>query len=113
MERASSGSRSRINSVEPLMSANSAVTVLRSNRPLGRWFSEWRRAPAAESEAGRIFGAAFRATLRQRSGAPATESHPLRIVEAAGVAAHLSRPLLKLDVLCLSGCFSTPPYVGG
>src|SRR5579864_345778 len=28
--RASSGSRSRINSVEPLMSANSAVTVLRS-----------------------------------------------------------------------------------
>src|ERR1700720_4824291 len=30
MARASSGSRSRINSVEPLMSANSAVTVLRS-----------------------------------------------------------------------------------
>ena len=28
--RASSGSRSSINSVEPLMSANSAVTVLRS-----------------------------------------------------------------------------------
>src|SRR5215469_6462520 len=28
--RASSGSRSRINSVEPLISANSAVTVLRS-----------------------------------------------------------------------------------
>src|SRR5260370_14972215 len=28
--RASSGSRSRINSVEPLMSANSAVTILRS-----------------------------------------------------------------------------------
>src|SRR6266851_7252830 len=28
--RASSGSRSRINSIEPLMSANSAVTVLRS-----------------------------------------------------------------------------------
>jgi hypothetical protein len=28
--RASSGSRSRISSVEPLMSANSAVTVLRS-----------------------------------------------------------------------------------
>src|SRR5690349_16510156 len=31
MARASSGSRSRINSVEPLMSANSAVTVLRSS----------------------------------------------------------------------------------
>src|SRR6266851_5766679 len=30
MARASSGSRSRINSVEPLISANSAVTVLRS-----------------------------------------------------------------------------------
>src|SRR5216684_1804091 len=30
MARASSGSRSRINSVQPLMSANSAVTVLRS-----------------------------------------------------------------------------------
>src|SRR5271163_1680524 len=30
MARASSGSRSSINSVEPLMSANSAVTVLRS-----------------------------------------------------------------------------------
>src|SRR5713101_9009045 len=30
IERASSGSRSSINSVEPLMSANSAVTVLRS-----------------------------------------------------------------------------------
>src|SRR6516164_1680512 len=30
MARASSGSRSSINSIEPLMSANSAVTVLRS-----------------------------------------------------------------------------------
>src|SRR5262249_39318404 len=30
MVRASSGSRSSINSIEPLMSANSAVTVLRS-----------------------------------------------------------------------------------
>src|SRR5713226_4984846 len=30
IERAASGSRSSINSVEPLMSANSAVTVLRS-----------------------------------------------------------------------------------
>src|SRR5713101_6467645 len=80
--------------------------LYRANRPLGRWFSEWRRAPAAESEADWIFGAAFRATLRHRSGALATKSHPLRIVEAAGVAEHVSRPLMKLDVLCLSGCFS-------
>jgi hypothetical protein len=72
--------------------------LYRANRPLGRWFGEWRRAPAAESEADWIFGAAFRATLRHRSGALATESHPLRIVEAAGVAAHVSRPLMKLDV---------------
>src|SRR5262249_1008206 len=37
MARASSGSRSSINSIEPLMSANNAVTVLRSpSRFLGR-----------------------------------------------------------------------------
>jgi hypothetical protein len=35
MARASSGSRSSINSIDPLMSANSAVTVLRSSSVAG------------------------------------------------------------------------------
>src|SRR5260370_40079058 len=47
--------------------------LYRANHPLGRWFSEGRRAPAAESEADWIFGAACRATVRHRSGAPRTE----------------------------------------
>src|SRR5260370_6803623 len=72
--------------------------LYRANRPLGRWFSEWRRAPAAESEAGRLFGAAFGATLRHRSGALATESHPLRLSEAQPVAEHVARPQMKLQL---------------
>src|SRR5580700_8830513 len=51
--RASSGSRSRISSVEPLMSANNAVTVLRSpSSESAECGSESRRIVAAGEESG-------------------------------------------------------------
>jgi hypothetical protein len=49
--RASSGSRSRISSVEPLMSANNAVTVLRSPSSVGEASSATTRTAAAGFDA--------------------------------------------------------------
>src|SRR5713101_2614693 len=78
--RASSGSRSRINSVEPLISANSAVTVLRS--PSGR-FAGSSGAPRAMVCSSDRAGCAAPVELGATGSAPSIAAHSMQNLAAA------------------------------
>src|SRR5215472_18271313 len=74
MVRASSGSRSSINSIEPLMSANNAVTVLRSPS----------RFSGADASANRIWGSSV---LVAAGGVPRAAPHSPQNFSARSIAA--------------------------
>ncbi len=86
IERASSGSSSAISSLEPLMSANSAVTVLRSPSsaaaPSGSRTVMGDCAFPAKLETGRILEMAVGTDQCQRSRTLPAKLHSLRIIEA-------------------------------
>src|SRR5579864_7776832 len=107
--RASSGSRSRISSVEPLMSANSAVTVLRSPSIV--------RAPSGCSGATRasdsgIDGAAPAETVLSMSGAPHL---PQKLEDGGFSALHFAHDLVSAFPHCaqklLPGVLFVPHFV--
>src|SRR6266851_6919089 len=96
--RASSGSRSRISSVEPLMSANSAVTVLRS--PSGvPWPPAWAETPVDEARSGAFGGLSSLSDapqLRQNFAAgPAGVRHEGQMV--CNLAPHCSQKAASLE----------------
>src|SRR3984893_9321378 len=82
MRRASSGSRSSIKSIEPLISANSAVTVLRSPSGGAPAFSATRRRGAFCDGAGGV-----RVEVEVAGAATASEAaHSLQNFAAEGLA---------------------------
>src|SRR5216684_2412411 len=109
--RASSGSRSRINSVEPLISANSAVTVLRSpsivRAASGR--SAATRASEADSGADAV---APTETALSISGAPHL---PQKLEDGGFSALHFAHDLVRTFPHCaqklLPGVLFVPHFV--
>src|SRR6266852_9834608 len=95
--RASSGSRSSINSVDPLISANRAVMVLRSPsivRAAASGFSPATRASNADSG---VDGVALKETVLSMSGAP----HLPQKLEDGGVSAlHFAHDLVSAFPHC-------------
>src|SRR3984893_4663408 len=109
--RASSGSRSRINSVEPLMSANSAVTVLRSPSIVRAASGHSAATRASEADSG-VDAVAPPETALSISGAPHL---PQKLEDGGFSALHFAHDLVRTFPHCaqklLPGVLFVPHFV--